>query len=85
MEILIKSTTDAMKEMMILMKTAMKSPANANNEEKKTRKERQKIYKNAPVCKHCNRKHPSKPKSECWELEANASSHPSNWRSSKST
>jgi hypothetical protein len=86
MEILIKSRTDAMKEMMNLMKTAMKSPANANNKEKKnTRKEKQKIYKNAPVCKHSNRKHPSKPKSECWELKANASSRPSNWKSSKST
>jgi hypothetical protein len=38
-EILIKSTTDAMKEMMNLMKTAVNNPANANNEEKKhTRK-----------------------------------------------
>jgi hypothetical protein len=86
MELLIKSTTDAMKEMMNLMKTAVKSPANANNKEKKhTQKEKQKWYKNAPVCKHCNRKHPSKPKSECWELEANASSRPSYWKSSKST
>jgi hypothetical protein len=86
MEILIKSTTDAMKEMMNLMKTAVKSPANANNKEKKhTRKEKQKRCKNTPVCKHCNRKHPSKPESKCWELKAKASSCPSYWKSSKST
>jgi hypothetical protein len=86
MEILIKLTTDAMKEMMNLMKTAVNNPANANNEEKKhTRKEKQRRYKNTPVCKHCNRKHPSKPKSKCWKLETNASSRPSYWKSSKST
>ncbi len=86
MEILIKSTTDAMKELMNLMKTAVNNPANANKEEKKhTQKEKQRRYKNAPVCKHCNRKHPSKPKSECWKLETNASSRPSYWKSSKST
>jgi hypothetical protein len=86
MEILIKLTTVAMKEMMSLMKTAVNNPANAKNKEKKhTRKEKQRRYKNAPVCKHCNKKHPSKPKNKCWELEINASSCPSYWKSSKST
>jgi hypothetical protein len=86
MEILIKSTTDLMIEMMNLMKTAVKSPANANNKEKNIHgKRNKKMYKNALVCKHCNRKHPSKPKSECWELKANASSRPSYRKSSKST
>ncbi len=35
MEILIKSTTESMKEMMNLMKSMVKSPANTNNDEKK--------------------------------------------------
>jgi hypothetical protein len=75
MEILIKATRESMKEMMNLMKTAVKSPANTSNyEKKKKREEKQKKYKDAPVCKHCNRKHPYKLKNKCWELETNASS-----------
>jgi hypothetical protein len=40
MEILIKSMTDAMKEMMNLMKTAVNNPANANNEVKSIHRKR---------------------------------------------
>jgi hypothetical protein len=43
---------------------------------KKKREEMQKKYNNAPVCKHCNKKHPLKPENECWELEINTSSCP---------
>jgi hypothetical protein len=83
MQILIKSTTESMKEMMNLMKLAVKSPANTSNDEKKTNgQERLKKYRDAPVCKHCNRKHLTK--SECWVLESNASSRPSNWKAAKS-
>jgi hypothetical protein len=88
MEALICSMTETMKEMMTLVKTDNKNPSNANNEanEKKTnRQERLKRFRDAPVCKHCNRKHPNKSVNKCWELESNASSHPTNWKSNKST
>ena len=87
-EMLIKSTTNAMKEMMLLIKEN-KNPTNSNkttNEErKKKREENQKRYSNAPICKNCKKKHPLKAKDECWELEKNKASHPSTWKSTKST
>ena len=86
MEILIKSTTDAMKEMMSLIKnekTKMKSQT--SNEKKKKLEERRKKFNNAPVCKHCRKKHPSKAEEDCWELEKNKDSCPTNWKSRKST
>jgi hypothetical protein len=56
MKILIKSTTETMKESMNLMKSTVKSPANTNNNEEKTnRQERLKKYRDTPVCKYCNR------------------------------
>ena len=83
MEILIKSTTDAMKEMMTLINNDKKEPSSQpNNEKKKKREERCKKYNNAPVCKHCGKKHPA---NECWELEKNKDSCPANWKSAKST
>jgi hypothetical protein len=88
MEVLICSTTEAMKEMMALVKENNKDTTNSNNEakEQKTkRQEKQKKYRDAPVCKHCNRKHPNQQESECWELESNANSRPTWWKSSKST
>jgi hypothetical protein len=89
METLIKSTTEAMKEMMVLVKSENKPPTNNNGmskgERKKISDEKCKIYHNAPICKHCNKKHPAKKEEECWELDANAVSRPSNWKSSKST
>jgi hypothetical protein len=86
METLIKSTTDAMKEMMQLLedgKTTNSETAKAQKQSK--REERRKKLKNTPACKHCGKKHPSKKEDECWELEANKSSCPSNWKSTKST
>ena len=94
MEMLIRSMTKSMKEMMNLMKANMAKSPNANSgpidvaaatAKKKNRDEKQKKNNNAPVCKHCNKKHPSKPENKCWELETNASSHPTNWKLSKST
>jgi hypothetical protein len=88
MEALIRSMTEAMKEMMTLVKMNNKNLTNANNgmnEKKTNQQERLKRFRDAPVCKHCNRKHPNKSESECWELESNASSHPTNWKSNKST
>jgi hypothetical protein len=83
---LIKSTTNAMKEMMSLIKNKQKTPNNQSNNGKKKRQEkRRKRYNNAPICKHCRKKHPAKAEDECWELEKNKDSHPSNWKSAKST
>ena len=44
---------------------------------------RRKRFNEAPVCKHCNRKHPSAPEDKCWELEQNAALRKPNWKSSK--
>jgi len=86
METLIKSTTDAMKEMMSLIKSEKKEPAKQSDEEKKKkREERRKKFNDAPVCKNCGKKHPTKAEDECWELEKNKESRPSNWKSTKST
>jgi hypothetical protein len=87
-ETLIKNTTNAMKEMMLLIKEN-KNPTNSNksrNEEKKKKKEEnQNRYNDAPICKNCRKKHPLKAKDECWEVEKNKASRPSMWKSIKST
>ena len=86
METLIKSTTDAMKEMMALIKNEKKEPGNQSKDEKKSKREdRRKKYNDAPVCKNCGKKHPSKAEDECWELDKNKASRPSTWKSTKST
>ncbi len=81
MEALICSTTEAMKEMMTLVK-AEKGTNNdsklASDEKKKKREEKCQKYKDAPICT-------AKVEDECWELEKNAASCPANWTSSKST
>jgi hypothetical protein len=48
------------------------------------RAERRKKMEAAPICKHCNGKHPSQPEDKCWELEVNAATCPSGWKSKKS-
>ena len=85
METLIKSTTDAMKEMMSLIKNEKKEPGKQSDEEKKKKRdERRKRYNDAPICKNCGKKHPTKKEDECWELEKNKDSRPSNWTLTKS-
>jgi hypothetical protein len=86
METLVQTTTAAMKEMMLLLKEN-KTPMNKVPDEEKQRKrdEKKKKYNDAPVCKNCGKKHPSKAENECWELEANKASRPANWKSMKST
>ena len=75
-----------MKEMMSLIKNERKEPGKPSNEEKKKKREEQKQkYKDAPVCKNCGKKHPTKKEDECWELEKNKDSRPANWKSTKST
>jgi len=87
-ENLIKSNTEAMKQMMSLIKNERKEPGDkqkSNEEKKKKREEQRQRFNNAPVCKHCGKKHPTKKKDECWELEVNKASCPASWKSSKST
>jgi len=85
---LIKSNTENMKEMMLLIKDN-KNPTNptklTDEEKKKKRDEKQKKYNDAPICKHCGKKHPTKAEDDCWELEKKKESRPSNWKSAKST
>jgi hypothetical protein len=55
-EMLIKNTTEAMKEMMQLIKSKTKTPFTSNEtkeEKKKKRVEKRKKYNEAPICKHC--------------------------------
>ncbi len=86
MEILIKSPTESMKEMVNLMTLMVKGPANTNHNEEKTNwQERQKKYRDVPVYNYCNRKHLHKSESECWVLESNTSSRPTNWKAPKCT
>ena len=88
-EALIKANTEAMKEMMSLVKDKTITPINPTNqtseEKKKKREEKQKKFLNAPICKHCGKKHPSKKEDECWELDKNAASRPASWKPTKST
>jgi hypothetical protein len=87
-ESLIKSNTEAMKQMMSLIKNDRKEPGDKkqpDEEKKKKREERRQRFNDAPVCKHCGKKHPTKKEDECWELETNKASRPVNWKSSKST
>jgi hypothetical protein len=57
---------------MLLLKED-KNPNPTNNqtseEKKKKRDEKSQKYNNAPICKNCGRKHPSKAKDKCWELD----------------
>ena len=86
METLVKTTTEAMKEMMLLLKESKTSTTKPTDEDKKKKRdEKKKKYNDAPVCKNCGKKHPSKAENECWELEKNKDSRPSTWKSVKST
>ncbi len=87
-KMLIKSTTDALKEMMQLVKNQTTMQSNPTNvlpfeEKKKKYNEKRKKFWDAPVCTHCGRRHPSKKEDECWELEKNKATRPANWKSSK--
>ena len=87
-ESLIKSNTEAMKQMMSLIKNDRKEPGDKkqpDEEKKKKQEERRQKFNDAPVCKHCGKKHPTKKEDECWELEVNKASRLINWKSSKNT
>ncbi len=86
MKNLVKTTTEAMKEIMLLIKENKTPNVSATDaEKKKIRNKKRKKYNKAPVCKHCRRKHPYKAKDECWELEKNKDPCPLKWKSTKST
>ena len=75
-----------MKEMMSLIKNKKKESGKKSDEEKKKKHDkRQKKNNDAPVCKNCGKKHPTKAEDECWELEKNKDSRPTNWKLAKST
>ena len=75
-----------MKEMMLLIKNKKKEPGKKSDEEnEKIHDKHRKKYNNAPVCKNCGKKHPTKAEDECWELEKKKDSRPTNWKSAKST
>ncbi len=78
METLLKSTMDAMKERMQLIKSNATTPTNPtkimDKEWKKKRGEKCKKYNKALVCTHSGKKHPSKKEDNCWELEKNKAS-----------
>jgi hypothetical protein len=84
MEALIKSTTDAMKEMMQLIKSKSKTQQNPSKtldkEKKKKQDDKRKKYNEAPDCNHCSKKHQLKKEDKCWELEKNKASRPHNWK-----
>jgi len=85
-----KANMVTMKEMMVKVK---KDTNNQNQDKgnsgktkadkKKAREEHRKRYEEATICKHCGRKHPYTKVDQCWELEANATSRPSNLKSNK--
>jgi hypothetical protein len=82
---LIKNTTEAMKQMLSLINKKKEPGKKSDEEKKKKHEERRKKYNEAPVYKNCGKKHHTKAEDECWELEKNKDSHPSNWKSTKST
>ena len=47
--------------------------------------ERKKRWRETPVCKICNKKHPGVADDKCWELEANAANRKPGWKSNKSS
>jgi hypothetical protein len=92
------NVVDALKEMKLtiaeLQKKVDQKPATTPNNSTEAgksssfaerRAERRKRMQEAPICKHCNGKHPSQPEDKCWELEANAATRPTGWKSKKST
>ena len=61
-----------------------KSNSNQNSQGNRRRTRANPNLEGKAPCKHCNTVH-AKPESECWELEANASSRPKGWTSRKTT
>jgi hypothetical protein len=95
LEAIIKANNDNMTKLVKLLSkassAAMATPAatlTANSKSERAAA-RQKAWiekcKNATKCKHCDKIHPNRTESQCWELEANAAKRPANWKSAKSS
>jgi len=94
-----ESVVKAVKELALAIAEIKKQPAPTQTtpsaegkKKKKGRKtyqerqdERKKMFDKAPVCKHCNVKHPWVKEEKCWELEENADDRPSGWKSRKTS
>lgn len=81
-EALIKSNTEAMAQLITTLKATQ---AASEPKVPKTQSEKHKAWvekcKNATTCPHCKKIHPNRTHAQCWELEANASKRPANWKS----
>jgi len=88
------NVVDALKEMKLTiaeLQRKINQPATSAETEKTFAEkraerfaERRKRFQDAPICKHCNNKHPGVEESKCWELEANAAARKPGWKSKKS-
>jgi len=94
-EALIKANNEAMQKLTVaLLENKMPSatatvPVATNRTPTATQAERAARWKEKChtiiTCPHCNKIHPNRTHTQCWELEANASKHPVNWKMSKTT
>ena len=89
------NVVDALKEMKLTIAELQKkinqpaasptaTPTETGKSYAERRAERRKRFQDAPICKHCNNKHPGVEESKCWELEANAADRKPGWKSKKS-
>ena len=83
------NVVDALKEMKLTIAelqqkvNATPTPSENKKSSAERRAERFQRLKDAPICKHCNGKHPNQPEDKCWELKENAAKRPSGWKSKK--
>jgi hypothetical protein len=95
LEALIKANNDNMVKLMEVLSKALPAAmaalaaTSAANDKTKCAVAKHKAWiekcRNAMKCKHCDRVHPNRTESQCWELEANAAKRPANWKSVKSS
>jgi hypothetical protein len=94
-----ESVVKAVKELVLAIAEMKKQPSSnpttpsADGKKKKMGRktyqerqdERKKMFDEAPVCKHCNVKHPWVKEEKCWELDENAADRPSGWKTRKTS
>lgn len=85
----LKEMKQTIAELQKKVNAATPSPTTKSADTGKTyaekRAERKKRFQDAPICKHCNAKHPSVEEEKCWELEANAADRKPGWKSKKTS
>ncbi len=93
-EVLIKSNNEAIAKLTAAIlgnKSTPSAPVAANGNSEAAAKAAAKRAaweekkKKATTCPHCDRVHPNRTHEQCWELPANASKPPADWKSVKST